>query len=183
MLREQVLRLCGVRDLSHGHRDTPAVRSESALLPHHPAAPARNHRPALAASTVSTAASESLFAPGSIVIRSRASSHSTTIAPAAGFCSGTGERTTYANRTSGVDVPASRPSRDDHHRRVPADQLRPALNALAVLPLALQLATRFFQIAAVFAIGPRSSNFQAEFQGRGPCTGYSSFTRDVSQTR
>lgn len=43
---------------------------------------------------------------------------------------------------------ASRPRHDDQQSRVPGDQPRPALYCSAVLPLARQLATRFFVVTA-----------------------------------
>src|SRR5215468_7706347 len=73
-------------------------------------------------------------------------------------------------RTTGAGFSCRR--RDDHHSSVPADHPRPALNALAVFPLARQLATRFFQIAALSDMDPRSSGTHDRTQRRGRYTGY-----------
>lgn len=83
-------------------------------------------------SNASTAVTASRSAPPSIVIRTRASSSSMTIASAAAPRScGAGDRTSCAMRTVGGG--ASRPSLDDHHSRIPADQPRPALHPLGGL--------------------------------------------------
>src|SRR5215831_16846697 len=73
-------------------------------------------------------------------------------------------------RTTGAGFSCRR--RDDHHSSVPADHPRPLLNALAVFPLARQLATRFFQIAALSDMDPRSSGTHGRTQRRGRYTGY-----------
>src|SRR5215831_4044800 len=81
-------------------------------------------------------------------------------------------------RTTGAGFSCRR--RDDHHSSVPADHPRPALNALAVFPLARQLATRFFQIAALSDMDPRSSGTHDRTQRRGRYTGYDDWVIEKS---